>query len=170
MSYTDLHHVFQVGHPMFDRFAHWVDRPNEVHLLPLRTVHGQDLLTLVKLHFTHILEHFVQVWLHGGRLLSLTQNCNQVIIGKEVKSREAFSLLLQVVIQSLLNHVQTFSGLTHFIQETFSLASFEDILQLLSYLQRLLPNGVNYLELFGLSRELFGDIGGLKDRLEVHPL
>lgn len=60
----------------------------------------------------------LQVGLHIHRILSLAQNLQQIITGKEVEARELLALVLQVVLQALLDVFQLAFHICKALQHT----------------------------------------------------
>ena len=80
----------------------------ELHPLPLRTEHGEDvhaLGVLAKVEGLDTIEALGHVRLHGLHVLGLGQNLEQLVVGEEIKPRETHALRLQVLLQVLLDEV-----------------------------------------------------------------
>lgn len=164
------HHIFELAHPVLYVFLVGIDVLDEGDLFPLGALHRGDLLVLIEVNLVDVLEHLLQVRLHCQRLLGLRENLKQVGVGEEVESGEFLPLFLEVRPQLFLDGLQVLVGLLQSFEESILGAHLDDEDALVGLLHGVLPGRINGLELFGLLHQLLGDVCGVEDRLEIHPL
>ena len=108
--------------------------------------------------------------LHSTGLLRLRQNLQELIVGKEVESREGHTFGLQVVLQVLLDLIQVCVMVLERVQSCFiTRRRLERVGLVVGLLHDELPALVHRLKRLGRTRELTDNIGRVENRLEVHP-
>ena len=97
------HHRFDLAHPHLDRAAR-VQKIEEGHLLLLGRDHlGHLVLGAAHRDLLHRLEALAQVGLHRTRVLRLTEDADELVVGEEVEAGECRPFRLQIVGQILLH-------------------------------------------------------------------
>ncbi len=103
-------------------------------------------------------------------LLRLGKNFEQVSIRQKVKSGKPFSFLLQITSELFLDSFKIFVRLLESFKEAVLAAHFKDQNTFACLVHCMSPCRINGLKLFIFLNELFGDICGIKNRLQIHPL
>ena len=108
--------------------------------------------------------------LHRRRVLRLTEDADQLVIGQEVEAGEGRPFGLQVVGQILLHPFQLGVRLRPLLEKVGVIAEREDVRRVADAGERLPPQPVDAGEALALGGELAVDVVRLEDRLEVHPV
>lgn len=134
--------------------------------------HGQDGFGTfrVELNFVDVFEDLLEVGLHSRRLFGLAEDFQQLVIAQEEEPSELLALLLKVAVELFLNEVQQRIVVPNVLKLVLRLADLLDVAQFARLVEQSLPESINPLELLAFVRQLFGYIGRVEDRLEVHPI
>lgn len=153
--------VLNFSHPVFDVLAFRVDCSIKTNSLFLCTEHGQNgLLALsIELNLINVLEDFVQIRLDSERFFGLRKNLEQLIVGQEIKSGEFCSFGLQIIIERLLDHVQSIVIVPYLIQNIFYLTNCLHVYNLSRFINDHSPKVIGGFEVLALFVKLFRYVG-----------
>ena len=119
---TSKHHALNFSHPIFDTLISGVDRLEELDLLLLTRVHGNDGFVRLELEISHVFEDLSQMRSHILNFFSLRQDFEQLIVRQEIESGEDRSLGLQILSETSLDEVKVPVSLLELLEETLSCA------------------------------------------------
>ena len=107
--------------------------------------------------------------LHGLGITSLRQNLEQITVRQEVETREAATLVLQVLGQAVLDLIKDAVVALEFAEKNLRASTLLYVGNLAHSVHELLPELVDHLELLGLLRQRLLHVLSREDVFEIHP-
>lgn len=105
--------------------------------------------------------------LHSRGVFSFRKNFKQLVVRKEVESREGGSLALEVVVQTALNSIECVLAFLQCLQKGPIFCEVDDLSILNNFRHHRLPVSIHIPEICRLDREMLLDIRRREDGLEI---
>mmetsp|Transcript_55132 Transcript_55132/g.95782 ORF Transcript_55132/g.95782 Transcript_55132/m.95782 type:complete len:224 (+) Transcript_55132:8480-9151(+) len=127
VSYRLQHGLFHLHQPNLDSTLrrYWIHVVLHGNWLFLWRDETTDLQIIFKLQALHAFECLLHMSIDAPRLLGLTEDLQQVVVGEEEEARESKPLCLEIVVQSFLHQLQLFMCYRELVKKARHLEKFK---------------------------------------------
>jgi hypothetical protein len=135
----------------------------------LEDINNESSVSIIKSYSVNGSKQFLEIILDHVWIRTDGKNLKQVIIGAEIESWEDHLFGFKIVFKLLLANLKTFLESSKRVSKQVIGTDFNDILAFSSSFHDFQPLTVDFLEHFGFSWHLLGDITRCKHRHQVGP-